>query len=121
MKKFNSIFDAVRNVKKCLPEDNHDELYLMWHEDRDRFYVSDSTDDLEKQIDEDFYNWGYDGDTPEEHADKYKIWSYTQAENMERWPTLYRGYKRSPLSKTHLRGKANAAGEIVASFSISRY
>ncbi|MNC40941.1 hypothetical protein D3C75_896840 [compost metagenome] len=96
-------------------------MYLMCYEDLEIFHVSESTDDLEKQIGEDFYGWGYDSDNPEEHAAKYKVWSYTQVENMERWPVLYRGYKRTPLSKLHLRGKANAAGEIVASFSVGRY
>ncbi|MFH5185752.1 hypothetical protein ACHHV8_25600 [Paenibacillus sp. TAB 01] len=121
IKCFESVTEAVRHLKSNLPEDIHEAVFLMYYEDRDSFFVSDDTDDLEKQIDEDFYSWGYDGDNPEEHAAKYKIWSYVQNENKDKWPVLYRDYKRTSLSKQHLRGKANAAGEVIASFSVSKY
>lgn len=121
MKTFETVYEAVRYIKQNLPEDIYNEMYLMWYEDREAFHVSDSTDDLEKLISSDFYNWGYDSDNPEEHAFKYKVWSYTHTENMKQWPVLYSGYRKTPLSKLHLRGKANAGGETIASFSVSRY
>lgn len=121
MKAFNSVFEAIRHIKEHLPEDTYDELYLMYHEDRDRFYVTDNTDDLEKRMDEDFYSWGYDCDDPDEHAAKYSVWSYTNTENKEKWPDLYREFKRTPLSKNYLRGKVTTSGETVASFTVDKY
>jgi hypothetical protein len=121
MKRFDSIYEAVRHIKRNLPEDTHDAIFLMFHEDKDRFYVADDTTDLENQIEEDFHLWGYESGDPEKHAESYKVWSYVLSENKERYPALYAGHKRTPLSKSHLRGEINVSGEIVASFSVSQW
>lgn len=99
MKAFNSVFEAIRHIKEHLPEDTSDE----------------------KRMDEDFYSWGYDCDDPDEHAAKYSVWSYTNTENKEKWPDLYREFKRTPLSKNYLRGKVTTSGETVASFTVDKY
>jgi len=121
MKCFDSIYEAVRHIKRNLPNDLHDAIFLMYHEDKDRFYVADDTDELEQQIEEDFYSWGYESGDPEKHAEYYKVWSYVPSECKERWGALYAGHKRTPLSKNHLRGEIYASGETIASFSVGKW
>lgn len=119
MKTFETVFEAVRHIKQNLPDDEHEEIYLMWCEGQSEFHVSDNADELVEQIDSDFYNWGYQDCGPEEHAAEYEIWTYELIENKDMYPVLYRDYKRTPLSKNHIRGQASAIGEITASFAIS--
>jgi len=121
MIKFDSIYEAVRHIRKNLPDDLHEVIYLMKHEGRDRAFVTDDDDELAELMSEDFYNWGFESGDPEQHAEQYKVWAYVTTENKEKWKTLYAGYKRSPISNLHIRGKATAAGEVIAIFSVARH
>lgn len=119
MEKFESVFEAVRHIKNHLPDDDFDSIYLMYRDFYDRCYVTHDSDELADKIGEEFYSWGYESGDPESHAELYSIWDYTVSENKEKYGHLYRGYKRTLLSQSHIRGKLNAAGEVVASFAIS--
>jgi len=119
MQVFESILEAMRYIKSELPKvEEWDELYLLYSRYGAEYIVSDSESELEKAIEEDWYNGGCE-DNPDKHAEDFKVWAYITADHKERWPTLYENYKPCALSKGHIRGSANVYGEVVASFSVS--
>lgn len=120
MERFDSIYEAMRHIRLRLPEiEEYEELYLMINESKDCFWVSDDESDLEKELEDGFYQWGYESGDPEKHAESFEIWAYILRDRKERHEILYRDYKRTPLSQYHIRGKAKWGGEVVASFSVS--
>lgn len=120
MKEFESVLEAMRYIKRELPNVEYmEELYLMHNTYTNEYFVSDDESELEKEIEEDWYNGGCE-DNPDKHVKDFKVWTYVASENKERWPILYEDYKPSALSKLHIRGLANVSGEVVASFTVSR-
>ncbi|MCY9500314.1 hypothetical protein [Paenibacillus larvae] len=121
MEKFDSIYKAVRYIKSELPNvGEYDQLYLMMNTYSDEVYVTEDKDVLEKIIEQDWCDCGCDTE-PDSHVEDYKIWAYETSENAERWEELYRNYKPTLLSKSHIRGQKNPVGEVIASFTVSRW
>lgn len=119
MKVFESILEAMRYIKSELPDVEYmDNLYLLSSAYGAEYIVSDSESELEKAIEEDWYNGGCEGN-PDKHAEDFKVWAYITADHKEKFPTLYTNYKPCVLSKSHVRGSASVYGEVVASFSVS--
>lgn len=119
MKSFESIYKAVRFIKSELPNvEEVDQLYLMMNTYSDEVYVTEDNNQLEKIIYQDWYDYETE---PNKHVDNYKVWIYEIAENANRWERLYRNYKPTLLSKSHIRGKVTPVGEVVASFTVSKW
>ncbi|MEV2911139.1 hypothetical protein ABNF65_21660 [Paenibacillus larvae] len=121
MKSFESIYKAVRCIKSELPDiGEYDQLYLMMNTYTSSLYVTEDKDVLEKIIEQDWCDCGCDTE-PDKHVEDYKIWAFETSEKAERWEELYRDYKPTLLSKSHIRGTKKPVGEVIASFTVSRW
>ncbi|MDT2249592.1 hypothetical protein P7H16_25410 [Paenibacillus larvae] len=113
MKKFDSVYNAVRYIKSELPNvGEYDQLYLMMNTYSDEVYVTEDKDVLEKIIERDWCDCGCDTE-PDSHVEDYKIWAYETSENAERWERLYRNYKPTLLSKSHIREQKTQSEKLL--------
>ncbi|MCY9512473.1 hypothetical protein M5W78_21725, partial [Paenibacillus larvae] len=71
VKKFDSIYKAVRYIKSELPNvEETDQLYLMMNTYSDEVYVTEDKDVLEKIIEQDWCDYGCDTE-PDRHVEDY--------------------------------------------------
>ncbi len=89
MERFDSVFEALQEVKRLSKEmDTHDNIYFAYNDYRERYFVTDDKDELSEEIHELWRDSGCDS-KPENEADSYKVWEYALAEKKEKYPNTY--------------------------------
>lgn len=122
MKKFNTIFQALKEVKKIANEcAEHKKyrvsIYLMNDYYQENYYVTDEVFDITSYLEENF-----DTDvSPDSWADEHNIIMFEFEDSMKDYPFLLSSYKKSVIksSRPLIRKKIYADVDYSVSFNIS--
>jgi hypothetical protein len=101
MKQFESVTEALREVKKMSNdlEETYEKIYFVYNEYYDDYFVTDDDDDISIKIHQRWCDSGCDS-KPEDEAKEYKIWEYSLAENKEIYPSTYKNAKKSLINSS---------------------
>lgn len=98
MKRFNSIIEAMREVKEVTNKlDHNDEVYLAIDYYGDVYYVSDDAWDIGEAITKDFCE-NHTDVSPERVAEEWKVIEYCRAERKVNYPYSYESAKKPSFS-----------------------
>lgn len=120
MKKFESITEALREVKSMSSEmDKFDSIFLVYNNYHENYLVSVDDCEIEELIEQRWIDSACEL-KPEEEAEEYKVWEYYLEENKEKWPNAFRSFKKSLIKSENplVRRAKQVEPEYSVTFSI---
>lgn len=100
MKKFDNVYEALKEVKrlsKIMILDSLTEIYFVYNEFYEDYLVSTDENKISEAIHQIWADSGCDN-KPEDEAREYKIWVYSSAENKRNYPNTYKNAKKALFS-----------------------
>lgn len=98
MKKFESIIEAIREVRNMANSpDSEDQIYLAVDYWGETFYVTDDGSEIDEKITRDFFE-NHTDVNPDRFAEEWKVIEYCHANRKEKYPFTYEKAKRTAFN-----------------------